>query len=912
MPSNPRLLGILGERARLELRYFELVTLVEMADGSAPNVAGKKEAPITTKKRFMCVGLHCLAFLRESLRRERQSGYIEYAWIDKVVEDKGSTTDFMLIVSGAPADVGQFILIRSESRATAIAQISICYLADAMFRTGKTPPFPKTEEDLHCEVDSFKVLPFKNYKQVVFQDYFLWIREEFMELPSSNSGSSTGIYHVPAAVLMGQNAADTRLGEGEGMTIEVSLHIYPQVQLLNLAQIGREHIRWLALEYKQALIKNQQTYVLRNKLYLKKMNLSNDVSAWICWELALRNKDQLIVVMLLRRQYVPPLMDAVQDFAIILKCPASAISETNTREFQEDFILEAERMADSLNPRAQNQSIYAHMVQGKLDALLYDEEAYSWIRSRLKLKPDGETRLEKYASIFVKGLLKILRDQNALQHPELWDEVSRRVAAVCERKVEQDLDPMVVATQTLRMPNEGLKLDNPDENTDMALSYWHLRVAVYLAWCTDGGLLGSKLTLADVISNLAQDQVHHVARKKLEEILTFLLHLRPKDLKKKWEAKTLPNQMMAMGMLGSDEPPESCIFNDRVMQVLLEMGFLKKNVFPAQAHDEGSMSMAYVHLLKNLMMCEAASVNLKASICRQIVAEREAEHGCALCMGLLELMRRGGLFLATYACAALVNLSQAKEEVKNFLVYHGIAAICLQQLQSKDDDLMLYTLMLLVHLTKYANHRQSMNDAKLVPQLFEILVASYNVLQYKRRILTELCSVLGQMCNDEETRKSICQNYPKCIECLIQIFQTAQELPGDRKAGEVLPSTSTKIISKVMFALKQLCANDRKNKEHVGGFVCKPVIKDLINKNNLVHQDWATNALTLLLLLAVSANNCMNMKDSGWDHAYNSLTASPLGKMDVTRDRIQQINTRCDTIAKHFAELNAHPEVEKL
>merc|ERR1712176_693732 len=251
----------------------------------------------------------------------------------------------------------------------------------------------------------------------------------------------------------------------------------------------------------------------------------------------------------------------------------------------------------------------------------------------------------------------------------------------------------------------------------------------------------------------------------------------------------------------------------------MEMGFLKK-LLPSKKSEgrpEGSMSVDYAHLLKNLMLCEASSVNLKASICRQIVAEKDAEHGCALSVGLLELMHRGTLFLATYACAALVNLSQAKEEVKNFLVYRGIATICLQQLQSKDDDLMLYTLMLLVHLTKYANHRQSMNEANLVPQLYEILMASYGQLQFKRRILTELCSVLGQMCNDEETRKRICADYSNSIHCLLNMFETAQEMSADGKSkrvnGKDLPSIATKILSKVMFALKQLCANDPTNKE---------------------------------------------------------------------------------------------------
>merc|ERR1712048_373231 len=101
-------------------------------------------------------------------------------------------------------------------------------------------------------------------------------------------------------------------------------------------------------------------------------------------------------------------------------------------------------------------SLDPEVIQAKLDALLYDEEAYGWIRSRLKLKPDGDTHLEKYACIFVKGIVKILRDENALQHPEIWDEISQRVSKVCAKKSEEDLDPVAVVQQALQCPSEGL------------------------------------------------------------------------------------------------------------------------------------------------------------------------------------------------------------------------------------------------------------------------------------------------------------------------------------------------------------------------------------------------------------------------------------------------------------------------
>merc|ERR1719352_154125 len=100
----------------------------------------------------------------------------------------------------------------------------------------------------------------------------------------------------------------------------------------DLTKIGWEHIRWVALEYKQAFIKKEETHVVRNQHYLKKMNLTNDPAAWVCWELLLKGRDMVTMAVLLRRQYMPPLMDTSQDIALIFRCKRSLIEDGRVHE----------------------------------------------------------------------------------------------------------------------------------------------------------------------------------------------------------------------------------------------------------------------------------------------------------------------------------------------------------------------------------------------------------------------------------------------------------------------------------------------------------------------------------------------------------------------------------------------------
>merc|ERR1712060_231608 len=168
-----------------------------------------------------------------------------------------------------------------------------------------------------------------------------------------------------------------------------------------------------------------------------------------------------------------------------------------------------------------------------------------------------------------------------------------------------------------------------------------------------------------------------------------------------------------------------------------------------------------------------------------------------------------------------------------------------------------------------------------------------------QKVLTELCSVLGQMCIDEDTRKE-CDSHQVIIH-FIQIYEQASRLPDNRKPGSNLPAMTTKILSKVSFALKQLCQESKDNKLQVGQKIMHSLVADLMNPANLNNKDWATNSILLLQLLCVRKNNCIIIKNEEWKILFKELQACKLGTMDVMRDTIGHLQDRVSRITNYQA-----------
>lgn len=454
---------------------------------------------------------------------------------------------------------------------------------------------------------------------------------------------------------------------------------------------------------------------------------------------------------------------------------------------------------------------------------------------------------------------------------------------------------------------------------------WQARVARYLAWCVDGGLLAgsegkgeSGFTLTDVVSNLKGERLSQDSRAQLWEILAFLLHLRPRGFQKPFETKkAISSQLVSLNLLsppnlehndskGRDALEEEqelasvdsgvqCTFTDRVMQLLVESKLLNQ-MLKEEKSEEDTLDADYTNLLGNLLQSDYSSVNLKATICRQIISLKDVKQAMAMCPGLLHLLQKGGLFLATYACAALVSISQVNQGVKGLLLQMGIAQLSVEKLRLYDDELSTYVLMLLVQLTKLANNRERFKEgqAGLLPMLRSILAVTrdqHQIIQ-KRRLLTELCSVLGQMCNDDDSQKKLCED-SSCKDHLLNIFKRCSQPEHKEQKSSKLDEQNVKLASKALFALKQIATHSSRIMEEVGSVTIDPLLEQLKEKENLngksFHEDWANNAIMLLLVLSPASANRNKIREK-WKGVELAILNSSLAKYEVMKDRLNTMS----------------------
>lgn len=918
MSTDPSLLATFSSKSEVgPVRYFEEVQAqLELPRPALDyGILGGSCRFMAQKSLFVCVTLRELLLVRRNMSGVIKGGRLEYQWIETVVEDTQTPTLLEITMNDScPGDRPRRIVLSSEHRTELVRRISICYLMEAMTRLGKVVGFPKSQAALGEHVGAQQcVKPFNDCRAETLMGYSFFVKVS-MECSKDHVGVDEAQFIAPASLLPGLKA--------DAGLIELSVHVYEPVGIQDLVRVGREHIRWLAMEYKRGIAKTPRTFVIRNQAYLKKMNLANDLASWTCWELLLKEDNQTTTaIVLLRRQHLPPLMDMVQDLVVIAKCPSTFLEASGVMD--EHVLHEARFVADTLSPQAPHPSLYTGLVQAKLDALLYDEDAYGWLRSRLRMEPSAI--ILKYAWVFVKGILQILRDDNVdnvLSNPGLVDDALRRIAKLESEGSSdvpvEDQDPMSVVWNLLKCV--------PEMNSELAREAthaWHARVARYLTFCLDGGFLGSRLTLAIIAKHLtvhSSSEVHL----RLAPVIDFLAHLRPKSLCVAWAPRGLPTQINMLGLLNTASAGcDEVLFTNRVMQVLVETGYLMKVLQDSSSGSGGggsssgggehAMTSNYTRLLSRVLRSPEASTGLRASICRQVIEISDMEVGNQVGLALLEAMQTGNLFLATYACAALVNVSQANSDVGAFLIGSGAIGICLQQLRTFDDDLMIYTLILLVHLTKELHHRDAFKQAGLMPMLVDILGHTHKLWMHKRqaRLVTELCSVMGQMCNDAGTRRTMNEE-SQVVHWLLYIFRSADgvgdDSAGPPKARGPLSASASKTISKVLFALKQLAADTPTTKEEVGSAVIHHLVLDLSIKENLEHRDWASNAIMLLLLLVASEENVRRVA-VGWAPTYKILVSSPLFSSEITKDRLATLERRVSSFAarsEHAARSQPH------
>mmetsp|Transcript_7364 Transcript_7364/g.18762 ORF Transcript_7364/g.18762 Transcript_7364/m.18762 type:complete len:873 (-) Transcript_7364:30-2648(-) len=825
MSTDRQILTAIASTTRQKMRFFEIVQIIWGPD---------------KKRCVLAVGQHSISLLRQDLTElVNPLSKFEYNNIVKVVKDKGSDEHFLLALDDSQSWKSDRILVKSENRELLLQHIQSCWQTHMMFKLSRTMMFPLSNFALTKPLFVPHVEPFFGYEWDKYRGYKFMKSDTFTPQPNMIQTRDTGEY------------AET----STGIALKVQVHDVMTFDQLRAAK--REHIRWVAVEYKAKLVQDEhQFYVLRSGQRPKRMNLCGDGAAWVAWELIVRTRDYTIICQLLRREFIPPLCDCAQDISLIFKCPAEQWSQ-----YEIQLMLQAQLMADSVCSTS-TPSVYRELVQAKLDALRFDEDGIEWIGNYQRLF----SRWKVQAIQFVQSIVQIYVKQNLLP-AELLS--TRHFLA--QQTLHSDwsdvtlIDDWPAWFETLKRYSADF-VDGGDDKIDAANAQervgnrWITRLARYFAWAVDGGFLGAHFNLEFMIEGMTQLEDDRV----VQTALMFMLHMRDQDMTLPWMEEKINDRL-------KDGGADNYMFNDRVMQWIIHGEYLRK-LFGR--HKEGEYFKSLAQILKT-----SAGTNLKAYICRIFMEMRVAGPGgggggrpdedanVAAVPALLHLIQSGGVYLATFASAALVNLSHDNEMVKMMLMSQGLAQAAAKNIKSKDDDLICYTLTLMVNLTKEAHHRYIMANAGVLPLLYDLLTSCYHQIRHaanapsnlssvmsysavKEKILANISSLVGHFCKDEEYRDKICDMFPHTIKCLCYI--------ATHGAG------GTPLMSKVMYALKQLCATRAEHKMYVGTTVLKPLLQDQLKNYEVLQKakpEFLLHSILLLQMLSSFKDNCIRIDD---------------------------------------------------
>jgi len=871
MSSDIKALTALALKTGHAMRYFELVVFV---NGTSQ------------RKCFIGFGKHALFFMRLNWDHQiHEGGEIPYAFIQKVVVDVNSRTHIMLYLSeNRPAEWGsERLYIDSEQRNLFLRHLRCSWQTDFMWRIGKVSACPVTTLGLTTEIDDLpEVMPFRGWRWREFQDYKFMIPGRFVD--QAGTKQKTPEEQLDPTSDTGE-FLDPLKEDGTGSGSSLMVHVHEQLTLDQTKCLKLDHIRWVAMTYKLNLLKDEkQFYVLRNSPYQKRMNLAGDIASWVCWEMIIRTEEVTLIVMLLRRQYLPPVFNNVQDIVLIVRLPQSAVRDAkNPAKFFNGKVREAHLMADSLMSCQSTFSVYNEIVQTKLDTLRFDDEGFAWVLAYLKLSP----RWRREGKMFIRALLAMYIKDGAIEDPD--DILNRPAADVIingdakeawgELKLVPDLEKFfldmrnAVHSSGMKDPDypnglpdiktipEGRTESSWKKECNIVLSNWHLRVARYFAWAVDGGMVSS----FDIERLIQGFQVITEANYRIaSSVLEFLLHIRSRDMSKIFDGASIISQLKGSLAFDNNLPydrkgSENCLtFNENVMMQLLRTDYVRKTLFNGK-------NAEYFGVLGKFLK-QGCGVDLKAYICRTFMDSCgtpgiTTEIIEVMISPLIHLLGTGGAFLATYASAALVNASHGNDLIKTHLMTAGITTVCCTQLKAKDDDLVCYIFMLIVNLTKEPHHRSIIMEQGLLGMLYDTLTSSYtasasatsgaavlpgsNVLKVK--ILTQVCIIIGQFCNEPAFRKRFQKDFEHTTSCLVYIC--------------VQTKAATTLASKAMFALKQLCVGHNRYKLYICSYVATKLVEEIFDENLEKVVDFYNQGILLLQALTTHPE-CIQRLDS--------------------------------------------------
>ena len=784
MQSHP-LLEALKRKLRARIRYFCQVTHVGIEDSPFEDVV------------ILCLSEHSMFILDKEMNEKL--GEVFYAHILRVVNQKetsGPQDVLRLEISddrpkGIPA---KFTLISSE-KSNLLMHLRCYWETDYMWRLAKIGY-------LRIDKEPISLKKFRLKKKEANS------KEVYLYPPNKDKTHYLKGYGFFAPNFLNQNKQVVGEYQGEdksGQHYKLSVLVEDLKQVEVLQSDLKSKCETLVERF---LKQNQDYYYLRNNPYLKKMNLNNDIASWKGWEVLLVTSSEYISLIVMRRKFIPPMVDCGQDILFICSGGPKARS----------VVIEP---ADSVFSTATNNEVYRDILSHKCEALIMNEETASFFQYQLNITPKRVC----FAYQFILSVMKIISRASSDSLQNLIKEL--------EKKPEAQVAS--VTPEMSEFPVEVLKCFESDTSADKgSIEYrkWGEKVRRYLAYCLDGGLLQSRFTLEDMIGPVMKGIFGDIASlNKIKLAIKELLNLRQiipdEEEKVPEDIYSLVDKMLEdSGFLKGNSYiyRSNWTFNEKVMIALIETGYLQREL-----EFSGNMN-AYPTLLRYLLEKKDSSFELKGAVCRVTVGIKEQSDLQVLkplIPHLLNVYTGPNYALATQAAISLINFAYNNRENKQLLYQERQKFI--SKLEVRNYKLLAYTLLLIKNLASDSSKRRVFSK-EILSQLLEILRGpSITEAKPSEEVLSRGFQLLLVLCKDHSvvqhlvTQKDFLQavlNYlgssaeTEAFSFLAEFLNKSQEARnylGDNAIGLIVNRLKESYSTPVLKTLKVICSFNPEN-----------------------------------------------------------------------------------------------------
>ncbi|TNV85265.1 hypothetical protein FGO68_gene15236 [Halteria grandinella] len=686
---------------------------------------------------YLALGRFSFYFIREDLERCQAS--IKYAHLERCLLDEKRSQLLQLQLSDSrEAMHPQKLNIYSQDRGNLVDSFMCYWQIDYMYRYTTFAKFPLLDK---------QKIETKDAKDLLSQS-------QSITLGGVGGGSSRSQSKIPIQILQPPNQHRTVEYKGyrfflpkviikrKGKDSEYVNRDNPKTTFLiqvsdcqpvdDLTKMPdyRKDIQEFAQNLAISKIEEERTgdkkslnyFIIESKPYVKKQNLNSDKALWTCWQVHSRTETYDLYVTVLRRKYIPPLMEVFQDI-ICISCfdfSQDLEDEEESKEalkFSKQYLQVVHQQAcDTLHSSSRFASLYKNIIDEKANALLMDEDSIDFNHYNLNVMPMPGI---KFAVNYLESLLGTLGKYNI----DICRDLRRQLKTLKLIKQDEylstasDKDPDQSAKIARNFEIEAL-LEFEEAKNDSQSHAWPTKIANYLAHCVDGGLLCSQFTIQTLIKLLGQvteTKDEYAVKKEIQ----YLLNVRKVGMR--YERT---DESIASTVKNLVSSPGEYVFNERVLMVLIESGYIQEQFSLLNPGE-------YPGFLKYILQ-SSQRIKLKEAACRQIIklfqmsgkneskqmtpgaplkgtmagqgaASRKEEESSKiefinLVDPLISTMKTQNFNLASLSASALVNLCNYSDDIKDiFIQKNGLNAI-LEYLTCKEEDCLLNILRLLLAL----------------------------------------------------------------------------------------------------------------------------------------------------------------------------------------------------------------------